>query len=168
MKSSAVKPGYVTIAICVMPCSLSSAECFPVVVGWDANPSNKVAAHGFRGTEAAPRRDRGDGVFGLLKLAAGGLGADPFHVGARRLADFVGENPSEMPRAHRGAAGQLADAVRATRFGFDRILGGADWFALGARCPQGRGELRLPAGPAQMQHQVPGHCLRHLGAVILL
>src|ERR1700755_121786 len=151
MKSSAVKPGYVTIAICVMPCSLGSAECFPVVVGWDANPSNKVAAHGFRGAKTAPRRDRRDGVFGLLKLAAGGLGADAFHVGARRLADLLGKHPGEMPRAHVDSARPVANTVRAARFSVDGILNGTDRFAFGPCHPHGCGELRLPAGAPQVQ-----------------
>src|SRR5271166_6199099 len=138
MKSSAVKPGYVTIAICVMRCSLSSGEGFAVLVGRHPDASNKVAAHGFRGAEAAARSDRHHSVVGLLELAAGRLGADPFDVGARRLAYLIGEHPGEMAWAHRGAARQLADAVCAAGFGLDGILDGADRFAFGPPHPHRR------------------------------
>src|SRR5271166_2661601 len=150
MKSSAVKPGYVTIAICVMRCSLSSGEGFAVLVGRHPDASNKVAAHGFRGAEAAARSDRHHGVVGLLELSAGRLGADPFDVSAGRLADLTGEHPGEMAWAHRGAARQLGNAMHATGFGLDGILNGADRFAFGPGHPDRRGELRLPAGPAQV------------------
>ena len=99
---------------------------------------------------------------------ARGLGADPFDVGPGRLADLVGEHPGEMPRAHGGAAGEIGDAVRRTGFGLDRLLHFADRRPLGPGHPHRCGELALPAGPPQVQHEVARDRLRHLGAVILL
>src|ERR1700758_1947675 len=90
-----------------------------VLVRRNADAANEVAPHGFGSAEAAPCSDCDDGVVGLLELPARGLGADAFDVVAGRLADLVGEHPREMARAHRRPAGQLADAVRAARFGLD-------------------------------------------------
>src|ERR1700756_5388589 len=114
MKSSAVKPGYVTIAICVMRCSCGLGKGLAVLIRRDADSANEVAAHAFRGTKAAARRDGRHGVVGLLELPARGLGADTFDVGTRRLTDLRGEHSSEMPWAHVGSTGQLRDAVHAT------------------------------------------------------
>ena len=87
---------------------------------------------------------------------------------AGRLADLVGEHPGEMPRAHRGKAGQFVDAVRATGLRLDGFLHLADRLALGAGHPHRRGELRLPTGPAQVHHEPAGDRLSDLGAVVVL
>src|SRR6476659_3755776 len=97
MKSSAVKPGYSTMAICMNP---PLGECFAILVGRNAHPANEIATQRLRGAEAATGGDHGDGVVGFLQLASSGLGADPFDVCAGRFADLVGEQPGEMPRAH--------------------------------------------------------------------
>src|SRR6478736_6067556 len=89
MKSSAVKPGYNTMAICMVVSS--SGEGLAVVVRRDAHPSNEVAPHGFCSAEPAPRCDHGDGVVGLLELPAGRLVAHADHpagVGCDGLDPF--------------------------------------------------------------------------------
>src|ERR1700676_3634160 len=96
MKSSAVYPGYNTIAICVIASSPWLGERLAVLVGRDADPPNEVAPHGFCGSEAAPRRDGNNRVIVILQLTAGGFGPDPFDVGARSLTDLVGEHPGEV------------------------------------------------------------------------
>src|SRR5438093_12976986 len=118
MKSSAVKPGYTTIAICVIASPLL-CECLAVLVGRNAKPSNEIAPQRLSGAEAAAGGDDRDGVVGLLELTAGGFSADALDVGAGRLADLVGEQPGEVTRAHCGATGQLRDAVRTTGFRLD-------------------------------------------------
>ena len=49
--------------------------------------------------------DHRDGVVGLLELAPRRFGPDTLDVGARRLADLVGEQPGEVPWTHRCATG---------------------------------------------------------------
>src|SRR5579875_2811247 len=164
MKSSAVKPGYSTMAICMIT---PLSEGFAVLVRRDADSTNEVAAHAFCGPEAAARGDGSDGVVGFLELATRGFGADSFDVGARRLADLRGEHPREMPWAHVDSAGQFGDAVYAARFGLDGLLDVTDGLTLGAGHPHGRGELRLSPGPAQVEHQPAGHGLRDVGAVVV-
>src|SRR5689334_9232574 len=119
MKSSAVKPGYSTMAICMIP---PLGESPAVLVGRNAHSSNEVAPQRFRAAESAARGDRGDGVVGFLESSACRLGADSLDVRAGRLADLVGEKAGEMSRAHRGTTGQLGDTVRGAGFGFDRLL----------------------------------------------
>ena len=122
MKSSAVKPGYITIAIWVMRSLLFQAN---VLRYWSGEiPIRRTKLRRMVSAVPNPHRDgdRGDGVVGLLELAARRFGADAFDVGAGRLADLVGEHPGEVARAHRGETGQLGDAVRATGFGFDGLL----------------------------------------------
>ena len=63
--------------------------------------------------------------------------------------------------------GQVGDAVRATGFGFDGFLDGTDRLTFGAGHPDRGGELRLPAGPAQVHHQMPGHRLGNLCPVVV-
>src|SRR5882757_644471 len=123
MKSSAVKPGYKTMAIC-MSCLLG--EGFAVLVGRDADPSNEVAPHGFCGAEPTPCSDHGDGVVGLHELPARGFGTYALHVCAGRLADLVGEHPGEVSWAHGRPARQFGDIVRGTGFCVDGILRVAD------------------------------------------
>src|ERR1700752_3688193 len=101
---------------------LRLSESLAVLVGRNADATNEVAPHGFRGAEATSGGDRDDGVVGLLQLPARGVGANAFDVVAGRLTDLVGEHPREMARAHRRPAGQLADAVCAARFGLDSLL----------------------------------------------
>src|ERR1700752_4235902 len=96
---------------------LRLSESLAVLVWRNADATNEVAPHGFRGAEAAPRSDGDDGVVGLLHLPARRIGGNPFDIVAGRLTDLVGEHPREVARAHRRPAGQLADAVRATGFG---------------------------------------------------
>src|ERR1700754_2097367 len=100
MKSSAVKPGYSTMAICMIS---PLGEGLSILVGGNAHSSKKVPAHRVCCAEAASRGDHGDGIVGLLQLSARSLGADALDVCAGRLADLGGEHPGEMPRAHRGA-----------------------------------------------------------------
>src|SRR6185295_10502732 len=97
-------------------------ECLAIMVGRNAKPSNEVASQGFRAAEAAAGRDDGNGVVGLLELAAGGFGADALDVGSGRFPNLVGEHAREVARAHRGATGQLRDTVRAAGFGLDGLL----------------------------------------------
>ena len=135
------------IAICMVDLLLGQANVLRYWSGETPEASNEVAAHGFRGSEPAPCGDHRDGVVGLLELTAGRLGADPLDVGARRLADLLGEHPGEVPRAHRGAAGQLGTlcappgsasmASCTSRIGVRRArgihTGAANWV-----CPPGR------------------------------
>src|SRR3954471_2780909 len=145
--SRAVKPGYATNAIWVITVLLvgrtsQSSERFAVLVGWDADAPDEVAPHGFGSSEAASRSDSHHGVVSLFQLPARGFGAHAFDILAGRLADLVGKHPSEMPRAHCGAAGQIVDAVRTTGFALDGFLHLANRWPLGPGHPYRSGELR--------------------------
>src|ERR1700712_4151912 len=146
----------------------SSGKSGAVPVGRNPDPANEVAAHGFRGAESAARGDRRDGVVGLFELPTGGFGADAFDVRPRCLADLFGEDPGEMPWAHRRPAGQVRNAVHSTGFGFDGLLHLTDRGPLRAGHPDRGGELGLPAGSAQIQHQPAGDGLGELVTVVVL
>src|SRR6202011_4222923 len=111
--------------------------------------ANEVAAHGFCSAEAAPRGDHDDGVVGLLQLPSRSLGADPFDVLTRRLADLVGEDAGEMTWAHCRPAGQFDDVVEPAGRRLDGLLHVADRGATGPRHPDRSGELCLTAWPSQ-------------------
>src|SRR5690348_15482252 len=157
------------MAIWVITVILSaSGEGLAVLVGRNTHAAKEIAPHGFRGAEAAPAGDRDDGVVGLLQLPARGFGADALDVLAGRLADLIGEHPREMARAHRGAAGQVADGVLPARCGLDGLLHLAHGATSGPRHPHRRRELRLPARATQIQDEPAGDRLRDLGAVVVL
>ena len=84
--------------------SWSVGEAAAVVVGRRAEVADERAAHRLGGAEADARGDGGDGVVGLLELAAGRLDAGGGDVAGRRHADLGGEAAQEVALAHRHPA----------------------------------------------------------------
>ena len=115
-----------------------------------------------------PGGDHRHRVVALGECPAGGVGPDPFDIGARRLTGLVGEDAGEMTRAHRRVAGEIVDAMHPARLGLDAFLDLADRRAPGPRHPHRRGELALTTWAPHVEDEPPRDELCELGAVVLL